>query len=88
MNHCQPIGYRVLLLIAAIVALSVASSQIRADTGMCNGASITLPFLHSFIVCVRGRALQFRFVTAVNAFFVIRSLSVRAIQLEFADRSR
>lgn len=44
MNHNQQIKYRALLLVAAVVALSLASSQMRADTGSCNGASLTLPF--------------------------------------------
>jgi hypothetical protein len=44
MNHSQQIKYRALLLVAAVVVLSLASSQMRADTGSCGGQSITLPF--------------------------------------------
>jgi hypothetical protein len=31
-------------LMAVIIALTTASTQLRADTGMCGGASTTLPF--------------------------------------------
>src|SRR5262245_53898873 len=44
MNQIQRIRFRACLLIAAIAVLCLASSQLRADTGTCNGASITLPF--------------------------------------------
>jgi hypothetical protein len=44
MNHTRQIKQRALLLVVAIVVLGVASSRMRADTGTCNGASITLPF--------------------------------------------
>jgi S-layer family protein len=44
MKVTRQIRHRALLLVAAIVALGLASSQIRADTGSCSGASITLPF--------------------------------------------
>jgi hypothetical protein len=44
MNHTRQIKYRALSLAAAIVALGVISSQMRADTGTCGGVSITLPF--------------------------------------------
>src|SRR6185503_4815706 len=44
MNHTQQIKQRALLLVAAVIVLSLASSRMRADTGTCNGASITLPF--------------------------------------------
>jgi DNA-binding beta-propeller fold protein YncE len=44
MNHSQQIKYRALLLVAVVVALSLASSRMRADIGSCNGASLTLPF--------------------------------------------
>jgi hypothetical protein len=36
--------YRMVSLIALVVALSALSSQMRADTGTCGGASTTLPF--------------------------------------------
>lgn len=35
---------RTVLLVAAMVIITVASTYIRADTGTCGGASITLPF--------------------------------------------
>jgi hypothetical protein len=44
MNSIQQIRNRALLLVAAIVALSLGSTQMRADTGTCNGEMITLPF--------------------------------------------
>ena len=44
MKHTKRIRYRALLLVAAVVGLSLVSSQMRADTGSCGGASITLPF--------------------------------------------
>jgi sugar lactone lactonase YvrE len=44
MTHIQQVKHRALLLVAAVIALSLASSQMRADTGTCNGALITLPF--------------------------------------------
>ena len=44
MNHTPQIKHRALLLAAGVIALSLLSSQMRADTGTCNGASITLPF--------------------------------------------
>jgi hypothetical protein len=36
--------YRAIVLMAVIIALTTASTQLRADTGMCGGASTTLPF--------------------------------------------
>jgi hypothetical protein len=44
MKHTRQIKQRALLLVIAMVVLGVASSRMRADTGTCNGASITLPF--------------------------------------------
>lgn len=44
MNHTRQIKQRALLLVITMVALGVASSRLRADTGTCNGASLTLPF--------------------------------------------
>jgi DNA-binding beta-propeller fold protein YncE len=38
------IGTRAVLLVAAMMIVAVASTYIRADTGTCGGASITLPF--------------------------------------------
>jgi DNA-binding beta-propeller fold protein YncE len=35
---------RAALLVVAVLALTVASTQMRADTGTCSGQSITLPF--------------------------------------------
>ena len=32
------------LLAAAVLAIAITSSQLKADTGMCGGASTTLPF--------------------------------------------
>src|SRR5258705_488762 len=39
------IAIRATVLIALAIALSIASSGLRADTGTCGGASITLPFV-------------------------------------------
>jgi hypothetical protein len=39
------IATKVTLLVMLAAALSVASSRLRADTGTCGGASITLPFI-------------------------------------------
>ena len=36
---------RALLLVAAIVSITVASTRVNADMGTCGGASITLPFM-------------------------------------------
>ena len=36
--------YRAALAIALTVIITIASSRLRADTGMCGGAAITLPF--------------------------------------------
>jgi S-layer family protein len=44
MNNPQQITHRALVLVAAIMALIVSSSQLRADTGTCGGQAITLPF--------------------------------------------
>ena len=44
MHYAQHMKHRALLLVAAVIVLSLASSRMRADTGTCNGASITLPF--------------------------------------------
>jgi hypothetical protein len=44
MNRFQGRKKHVLLLVAAVVALTVASTQMRADTGSCGGATTTLPF--------------------------------------------
>jgi hypothetical protein len=38
------IGKRIMLLITVVVSLTLLSSRLQADTGMCGGASITLPF--------------------------------------------
>src|SRR6266850_8249063 len=35
---------RVSLLMILVVSLTLLSTRMRADTGMCGGASITLPF--------------------------------------------
>lgn len=35
---------RALLLAAAMVIITAASTRLNADTGMCGGASVTLPF--------------------------------------------
>lgn len=39
-----PIRNRALLLVAAMAIIIVASTRLKADIGMCGGASITLPF--------------------------------------------
>ena len=36
--------FRAALVIALMLIITLASSRLRADTGMCGGASITLPF--------------------------------------------
>jgi hypothetical protein len=36
--------FRAALVIALMLFITIASSRLRADTGMCEGASITLPF--------------------------------------------
>lgn len=38
-------AYRAALMIAIIVAITIASVRLHADTGVCGGASITLPFV-------------------------------------------
>jgi hypothetical protein len=40
----KPIRTRALFLAVAMMAITVASTRLNADTGMCGGASITLPF--------------------------------------------
>jgi hypothetical protein len=45
MNNIQKIKHRALVLVAAMVLLIVASPLMRADTGTCGGASVTLPFI-------------------------------------------
>jgi hypothetical protein len=35
---------RIVLLVTVVVSLALLSSRLQADTGMCGGASITLPF--------------------------------------------
>jgi hypothetical protein len=45
MNKQQKIKYRGLGLVAAVMSRMLAASPfMRADTGTCNGASITMPF--------------------------------------------
>ena len=44
MNHKRQIQHRILLLIAATSLLVAMSTRMRADSGTCGGASITLPF--------------------------------------------
>src|SRR5258706_7783658 len=44
MNINRSIRYRITLLAAAVLAIAISSSQLKADTGMCGGASTTLPF--------------------------------------------
>jgi hypothetical protein len=44
MNHNREIKKRALLLLAVVLALTLASTQMRADTGTCSGQSLTLPF--------------------------------------------
>lgn len=38
------ISYRVVMLMALMIVITVASTQLKADTGTCGGSSITLPF--------------------------------------------
>jgi hypothetical protein len=44
MINIRPMERRAALLLAAVLALTVASTQMRADTGTCGGALTTLPF--------------------------------------------
>lgn len=44
MNTTRKIKLRILVLVTAIMTMIVASDQLRADTGVCGGASTTLPF--------------------------------------------
>ena len=44
MNHTLHIKLRALVLIALMVVLILYSGAMRADTGTCSGASVTLPF--------------------------------------------
>jgi hypothetical protein len=44
MSNRHQIKYRVLMLIVAISILTTMSALMHADTGSCDGASITLPF--------------------------------------------
>jgi hypothetical protein len=44
MNHTRQIKKRALLLLVVVLALTLASTQMRADTGTCGGQSLTLPF--------------------------------------------
>jgi len=44
MNHVRQLKRRLLLLVSALTVLISISVGMRADTGTCNGASITLPF--------------------------------------------
>jgi hypothetical protein len=43
-NKVRQIEKRAALLVVVVLALTVASTQMRADTGACGGASLTLPF--------------------------------------------
>src|SRR5687768_4507802 len=43
-NTRKPLYRRALALVALMIMLTAASSQLRADTGTCNGQSLTLPF--------------------------------------------
>jgi YVTN family beta-propeller protein len=43
-NKIRQIEKRTALLLVAVLALIIASTQMHADTGTCNGASLTLPF--------------------------------------------
>ncbi|HXU39617.1 MAG TPA: hypothetical protein VN937_24910, partial [Blastocatellia bacterium] len=40
----RPAHRRAVLLVAAMIVVIAASTQLRADTGMCGGPSTTLPF--------------------------------------------
>jgi hypothetical protein len=43
-NTRKQLYRRALVLVAVMIILTAASSQLRADTGICNGQSLTLPF--------------------------------------------
>src|SRR5688572_11843942 len=38
------VAYRIVVLISLIMALTVLSSRMQADTGSCGGVTVTLPF--------------------------------------------
>ena len=44
MNHNRQIKNRALLLVAVVLALTTVTRLLRADTGSCGGAMLTLPF--------------------------------------------
>jgi hypothetical protein len=44
MKYTKQVKHRAVLLVATMVLLAVIATQMRADTGICNGGSITLPF--------------------------------------------
>jgi hypothetical protein len=44
MNKIGRRYFRAMLLVAAMIVITTASVRLRADTGMCGGASTTLPF--------------------------------------------
>jgi len=43
-NRNHRLSYQALVLIIVVVTLTLGSTRLRADTGTCNGASVTLPF--------------------------------------------
>jgi DNA-binding beta-propeller fold protein YncE len=44
MKRTRQLTYRAALVITLMLIITIASSRLRADTGTCGGASITLPF--------------------------------------------
>src|SRR5688572_20416091 len=44
LNASQHITYRAVVIVLFITLIVVTSRQMQADTGTCNGASVTLPF--------------------------------------------
>jgi hypothetical protein len=44
MNRIGKRYFRAMLLVAAMISITTASARLQADTGMCGGASTTLPF--------------------------------------------
>ena len=44
MNFNRSMAVRLILLISLMASLTVLSSKVQADTGTCNGGSVTLPF--------------------------------------------
>jgi hypothetical protein len=44
MKNNRTLATRMILLVSFVVALTMTSSRLHADTGTCGGATTTLPF--------------------------------------------